>query len=195
MAEIARWNGHIFEISHSLVRSFSELTIKGSCETEQNEDGDKVESRKGSLPAEITLTINLHASVGVDVRNEAMSYVDQAAWGSSDYIYVGGYKLVPHRMMLTEANVTEVSIAPNGRWVAASVSLTLKQCQVDGGSSSTPGSVAGSAANVGFEPSKQTVNSGSAASSSSSSSSSSQSHLQEAQASISGIISAGRAAS
>ena len=162
MAEIARWNGHIFEVSSSVVRSFSELTIKGSCETEQNEDGDKVESRKGSLPAEVTLTINLHASVGVDVRNEAMSYVDQAAAGSSDYIYVGGYKLVPHRMMLTEANVSEVSIAPDGRWVSASVTITLKQCQVDGGSSSTPGSVAGSAANVGFEPSKQSVNSSSA---------------------------------
>lgn len=198
MAEIARWKGHKFVVSAKVIRSFTELQIKGSCETEQNEDGDKVEKRKGSLPAEVSFTVNLHAMVGVDVRNEAMAFVDQAAAGAADYIYVGKYKLIPHKMMLTEATVTEISIAPNGTWISALVMLVLKQCKVDGGSSSTPSNVAGGANNTGF-PEKQSVNSTSSTttttSNTTSTESSSQTHLQEAQASINNIVNNGRNAS
>lgn len=196
MAEIARWNGHKFVVDSKTIRSFTELQIKGSCETEQNEDGDKVEKRKGSLPAEISLTVNLHAMVGVDVRNEAMSYVDQAAAGAKDYIYVGQYKLVPHKMMLTEATVAEIQIAHNGTWISAIVMLILKQCQVDSGSSSTPTNVAGQSNNTGF-PEKQSVNSSTTTTTTTqqTTTTSSQTHLQEAQASINNIVNNGRNAS
>lgn len=150
MAEIARWGGHKFEVSSKIIRSFTDLQIKGSCETEQNEDGDKVERRKGSFPTEINLTVVLNAHAGVDVRNEAMAYVDEAAAGKSDYIYVGAYKLVPYKMMLTEATVMEVKIAPNGTWITAQVMVLLKQAAIEGGSSATPRVVIRAAPNVGY---------------------------------------------
>ena len=150
MAEIARWGGHQFMVSPQVIRSFTDLQIKGSCETEQNEDGNKVEKRKGSFPTEINLTVVLNAHAGVDVRNEAMAYVDEAAAGKSDYIYVGAYKLVPYKMMLTEATVMEVKIAPNGTWITAQVMVLLKQSAIEGGSSTTPRVTIPVAPNIGF---------------------------------------------
>lgn len=196
MAEIARWGGHVFEVSPKVIRSFIDLQIKGSCETEQNEDGDKFEKRKGSLPMEVSFTVILNALAGVDVRNEAMSLVDQAAAGKADYIYVGAYKLVPCRMMLTEATVAEVQIAPNGTWIAASVMVIMRQSVVEGGSSAVPGSVASAAANVGY-PAKQSAATTSTTTTAAAQSTggSSQTHLQEAQSSISGIINNARNAS
>lgn len=150
MAEIARWGGHKFEVSSKIIRSFTDLQIKGSCETEQNEDGDKVERRKGSFPTEISFTIVLNAHAGVDVRNEAMAFVDEAAAGKADYIYVGSYKLVPYRMLLSEATVMEVKIAPNGTWISASVMVILRQSALEGGSSATPRVVIRTAPNIGY---------------------------------------------
>ena len=150
MAEIARWSGHRFEVSASVIRSFTELQIKGSCETEQNENGDRYEQRKGSLPTEVSFSVKLNAMFGVDVRNEAMAFVDEAAAGRSDYIYVGSYKLVPCRLMLTEATVMEVMLAPNGTWISASVMLVLKQCKIESGSSATPSAIASKAYKAGF---------------------------------------------
>ncbi len=196
MAEIARWGGHIFEVSPKVIRSFIDLQIKGSCETEQNEDGNKFEKRKGSFPMEISFTVVLNALAGVDVRNEAMSLVDQAAAGKADYIYVGAYKLVPCRMMLTEATVAEVQIAPNGTWTAASVMVIMKQSVVEGGSSAVPGSVASAAANVGYPAKQATATTGTTTTATEQNTGgSSQTHLQEAQNSISGIINNARNAS
>lgn len=197
MAEIARWGEHKFEVSPKVIRSFIDLQIKGSCETEQNEDGDKYEKRKGSFPVEVSFTVVLNALAGVDVRNEAMSFVDQAAAGKADYIYVGAYKLVPCRMMLTEATVAEVQIAPNGTWIAATVMVIMKQSVVEGGSSAVPGSVAGAAANIGY-PAKQSAtmtNATTTANAGQSTGDSAQTHLQEAQSSISSIINNARNAS
>ena len=47
--EIARWNGHIFEVSSEVVRGFTGLSITGSTETEDTESRNtfraKTESR------------------------------------------------------------------------------------------------------------------------------------------------------
>lgn len=37
MAEIASWNGHSFTVSPKLIRGFTGLTIKGSSETEDQD--------------------------------------------------------------------------------------------------------------------------------------------------------------
>lgn len=137
MAEIAAWNGHTFTVSPQLIRSFTGLTIKGSSETENKTgDGQKYVSRKSSSPHEITLTAELNALTGCDVKNEALEFVDEARLGAKNYFYMGGKKLITCQLMLTEASVSETVIAPNGAWVSCKVRLVMKQCTNHDGLSS-----------------------------------------------------------
>ena len=142
MAEIASWNGHSFTVSPKLIRGFTGLTIKGSSETEdKTSDGQKYVSRKNSNPSEITLTAELNALTGCDVKNEALKFVDEARSGAKNYFYMGGKKLITCQLMLTEASVSETTIAPNGTWISCKVKLTMKQCaKYDGSSSSSSSS-------------------------------------------------------
>ena len=146
MAEIASWNGHSFTVSPKLIRGFTGLTIKGSSETEdKTSDGQKYVSRKNSNPSEITLTAELNALTGCDVKNEALKFVDEARSGAKNYFYMGGKKLITCQLMLTEASVSETTIAPNGTWISCKVKLTMKQCaKYDGTFSSSSSGSSGS---------------------------------------------------
>ena len=158
MAEIASWNGHSFTVSPKLIRGFTGLTIKGSSETEdKTSDGQKYVSRKNSNPSEITLTAELNALTGCDVKNEALKFVDEARSGAKNYFYMGGKKLITCQLMLTEASVSETTIAPNGTWISCKVKLTMKQCaKYDGTGSSSSSSSSSSGSSSSSSGSKKT---------------------------------------
>lgn len=141
MATIGKWNGHTFEVSSQIIRSFTDLTIKGSSETEnKTSSGHGYVSRKNSKPAEVGITVTLSALTGCDPRSEATTFISEANAGSSDYFYVGGQKLVPYKLMLTGADVNEVEITPGGKWVSCKVKLTMKQCAVPDGTKTSSSS-------------------------------------------------------
>lgn len=158
MAEIASWNRHSFTVSPKLIRGFTGLTIKGSSETEdKTSDGQKYVSRKNSNPSEITLTAELNALTGCDVKNEALKFVDEARSGAKNYFYMGGKKLITCQLMLTEASVSETTIAPNGTWISCKVKLTMKQCaKYDGTGSSSSSSSSSSGSSSSSSGSKKT---------------------------------------
>lgn len=128
MAEIGRWRDHRFEVSPNVIRSWTDLQIKTASETEDKEaDGVKYVSRRAGKPAEISLSIELNAMLGCEVREEAMLFASEAAHGKTGYFYVGNKKLLSCQMMLTEATVSETEITPTGTWVKAKLQLTMKQ--------------------------------------------------------------------
>lgn len=136
MAEIGRWNGHKFEVSSKLIRSFTGLQIKGSSETEDKEDGSqKYVSRKKGKPVEVSFTIHLNARLGCNVRSEALKFVSEARAGKKDYFYVGNKKLVTCQLMLTDATVKEIGLVNKGTWTQADVQVTMKQCSKNDGAS------------------------------------------------------------
>ena len=139
MAVIAQWNGHTFEVGSKLIRGFTELSITGGCETtDKNTDKQKYKEHKYGEAPKITLTVQLNALTGVtNVWSEAMQYIDEAAAGATDYFYTGGYKLVPAKMMLTKAQVSEIVMMPGrgDEWISADVQLTFEQgTKLDGSS-------------------------------------------------------------
>lgn len=141
MAEIGRWNGHKFEVSSSLIRSFTGLQIKGSSETEDKEDGSqKYVSRKKGKPVEVSFTIHLNARLGCNVRSEALKFVSEARAGKKDYFYVGNKKLVTCQLMLTDATVKEIGLINKGTWTQADVQVTMKQCSKNDGAPGSSGS-------------------------------------------------------
>ena len=131
MATIANWNGHTFVVSSRLVRSFTDLKIKGSCETtEKNSEKHNYEEHKNGEAYEISMTVCLSAQMGVtNVYSEAMAFVHEAAKGATAYFYIGGSKLLPTEMMLTSAEVEEIQYMPGrgNRWISAQVKLSFKQ--------------------------------------------------------------------
>ena len=128
MGEIGRWNRHRFIVSSEVIRSFDNLNITGSSETEEKEAGqEKYVSYKSAKPTQITLDVRLSAQLGCDVREEAMGMVADSSQGISDYFYIGKEKLVSYKLMLTDASVSDVGITYNGDWSQATVRLTFRQ--------------------------------------------------------------------
>lgn len=143
MATMANWNGHTFEVSANLIRSFEDLTIKGSCETKDKEKSKQgyVKRKKGQ-PREVSLNLPLSALLGVtDVYSEANAYVNEANNGAAAYFYIGTKKLIRAKIMLTSAEITEVVTMPGKghKWISCVVKLTFKQSTKDneGGSASS----------------------------------------------------------
>lgn len=150
--QTGRWGGHKFVVSRKLVRPFDDLQITGSSETEdKKKDGQIYVARKNARPTEVTMTVILHAYTGCDVRKESLSFVNDARKGKNDYFYVGRKKLTTYKLLLTEATVKEIEIAPGGTWVSSEIQLTLKQTGTGGTSvnSSKSGSGGGGGSSGG----------------------------------------------
>ena len=129
MATIGRWGGIKFSVSKSPIRGFTGLTIKGSCETDDTTKGNqKYVMRKKGNPSEVNLTVVLNASLGCDVRSDALKLVSYANDGKKDYFYVGSKKLLSCMLMLVDATVNEVILGNNcNTWISSEVGLTMKQ--------------------------------------------------------------------
>lgn len=128
-----RWNGHKFKVSANLIRGFDSLQIKGSSATEEKKKNGQIYiARKNGRPAEVSITVHLNAFTGCEVRKEAMKFVSEAQKGKKDYFYVGNKKLTPYKLLLTDATVKEIQIAPDHTWVSADVQLTFKQTGTGG---------------------------------------------------------------
>ncbi|MBP3541808.1 MAG: hypothetical protein J6K72_08390 [Clostridia bacterium] len=129
MAEIGSWNGHRFVVTPTLIQSFSDLSIKGSSETEEKTgNGEKYVSRKNGKPYEVGMTVELNAYLGCKVKEEAMKLVEEAGRGESSYFYLGGEKLLPCQLMLVEAGIEDVAMSTLGQWISCNVQLKMKQC-------------------------------------------------------------------
>lgn len=133
MGLMGSWHGFNFEVSPSVVRGFTGLTIKGGSETEDKvSEKQKYVERKNSSVTEISMSVGLNTYLGCNVRDEAIAFIDTAMEGASNYFYVGGKKLVCYKLMLTQAEIAETMIAPNGTWVSCRVNLTFRQCEKNG---------------------------------------------------------------
>ncbi|MDO4620041.1 MAG: hypothetical protein Q4B09_05395 [Lachnospiraceae bacterium] len=136
MGEIGRWCGQKFVISSSVIRGFTGLQIKGSLESESKEEGgQQYVSRKKGKATEIQFTIKFNAYTGCAVRKEALWFVGAARKGNADYLYLGGTKYLPYKLMCTDATIKNVVLSPSGKWESCDVAVTLKQCQKAGGGS------------------------------------------------------------
>jgi len=150
MATLIEWYTHKFEVASDSIRVFDDLSVSGTCETEDKESSkEKYVSLKNRKPAEITLTAILNAYLGCDVQNEVMAFVDEAQKGTSSFIYANGGKLMGCKMMLTSAKATKIDIAPGGKWTHAQVALTFKQSTKADGTVASSSSGGGSSGGGG----------------------------------------------
>ena len=137
MAVIASWGATQFVVEPHLIKSFSELGISGSCDTEEKElSGQKYVEMKSAKGAEVSMTVEFNALTGhQNVMWEATQFVHMARWGTAYYLYLGNTKLIPAKMMLTKAKISKVVIAPGrgDEWISCSLDLTFQQADADDG--------------------------------------------------------------
>ena len=166
MAEIGHWANITFVVSSDVIRSFKDLTIEGSVETEEVTDNSiKYVKNKARQPTEVSLTVQLDARLGNDVRGLASDLVDGATYGREEYFYIAGKKLVPYKLKLVRASVSEIQMSSNGTWICCDVKMNMKQSGMPdqyapstpapSTSSSSSGGGGGYSASAGFK--KQTV--------------------------------------
>lgn len=157
MAQTGNWNGYVFKVSSKLIRSFEEMKLKGSCETEDKiSNNQKYAVRKNGNVMELSFNITISALLGVtNVRNEAINMVKSANNGETAYFYYGSEKLVPAKMMLTSAEVTDITPMPSkpDKWIECKLAVTFKQGSNEG--AETP--VRQSVRSVGTRPSGRTT--------------------------------------
>ena len=117
------------------------MTLRGSCETEtKTKDGQKYVVHKNGDVAELTFTIGLSALLGVtDVRKEALDFVTAANKGERAYFYYGSKKLIPAKLMLTSAEISDIEPLAKkpDKWISCSVKVTFKQAGAKGGAASS----------------------------------------------------------
>ena len=139
MPETASWGGHKLTVSAKVIRGFTGLSVKGGLETEAvDANGQEYVTRKKGKPLEVSMTAELNAATGCNVRDEALSYVAKARDGKRDFLYIGGTKIAACQMYLTEASAEEIVISPGGAWISAKVQLTFRQASQNDGSLYTP---------------------------------------------------------
>ncbi|MDO4647637.1 MAG: hypothetical protein Q4B26_03220 [Eubacteriales bacterium] len=130
---VGRWGGHKFIVSNKLINSFSRIEITGSLETEDKEKNKQIYvARKRGKPRKIELTIPLSMFTGCKVKSEAKKYIKQAEEGKADYFYLGGKKLFPCKLILTEAHVKNIKISHSRKWTSCEVTLTLRETGTGG---------------------------------------------------------------
>lgn len=129
MATIGKWKSHKFKISSDKIEIFKNIQIKGGSNLKENKKKKKsVVKRDKAKPLEISLTVELNAFVGCNVRHDGLLLVKEATNGAKDYFYIGKKKLMTCKLMLVDAALKNPEFAPNGTWTKAEVTLTLKQC-------------------------------------------------------------------
>ena len=109
-------------------KPISELELSTDADTEdKNAKKDGYIKYNNAKAAEVTLTVILDAGFGCDVRKETLVLITEARTGSLHTLYLDGEKLTPWKMILTEAEATEIQIGLGGEWVHAEVELTFRQ--------------------------------------------------------------------
>ncbi len=160
MAVIGQWGSFKFEVSPSAIFSINDLQIKAVKDTDTvDSEYQQYTKRKNWKPIEVSFVVHLHAGLGYDVRAKADAFRGAVFGGDgrADYLYIGGQKLVPCKLNMTEATISRVEINAGGAWTAADVALTLKQAALLDGTQSSSGSSGGGSSGGSSTPKKQTV--------------------------------------
>lgn len=140
MGEIARYLGRTFVVSSSRISGFGGLDITTGLETEEHTlRGIKYYSMQNTRPVDISFAIHLDRMLGCsDVLAEAEGWMADSRRGLSDYLYVGGHKILPMKYMLVEVNVSNIQLNGNGVWLSCDLDVKLQQGRPDDGTQPLP---------------------------------------------------------
>lgn len=132
MAVTGQFGDVSFGFTDSRAVLFADLKYSADCETEdQTQNGQKFAAYKEGKAAQITMTILLKSMLGVDVRETVQKLMHWAQRGQAEYLYIGGEKAFPFKVMLTKADADEITFSPGMKWLSAKVSVTFRQAAAE----------------------------------------------------------------
>lgn len=126
---IVKWGEFAFKLGGTSMMGIEDIEIAASCETEDKEtDDEKYAEKKNAKPYEVELKAILDAKLGIDVKKTAMKMTEAARKGQGGYLYTAGAKLMPCKFMAVSADVSEIEMNAQGKWLSCEVELKLTQC-------------------------------------------------------------------
>lgn len=138
---IVKWGEFAFKLGGTSMMGIEDIEIAASCETEDKEtDDEKYAEKKNAKPYEVELKAILDAKLGIDVKKTAMKMTEAARKGQGGYLYTAGAKLMPCKFMAVGADVSEIEMNAQGKWLFCEVKLKLTQCSKYNGKASSSGS-------------------------------------------------------
>lgn len=125
-------------LSAAKIRGLKSLEIIGESTTEAaTSNGQEYMKRKSGKPLMVNMSVVLSAFTGCSTRSEVMELVAAARDGQVDYLYVGGEKLTPCKLMLTRADANEFVITAGGKLAHCVVALVFQQASLNDGAEET----------------------------------------------------------
>lgn len=126
--EMLKYGDQRLFVSAKEIKSFKDLKISTSLETEdQDDDNEKYVRRKNVGVTEVSFTVVLSSFAGVNVKAEALAWHSAGKKSDSYYLYLSGEKPFTFRVLMTKVSIENVIIGPGGIWISAEVKVTMKQ--------------------------------------------------------------------
>lgn len=139
MAELCRFGDNEAMrciLSATKIRGMNDLLISGETNTKNATLGtQEYVQRKSGKPLQVCFSVTLSAFTGCSTRSELASLITAARDGKEEYLYVGGQKLVPCKLMLIKAEASDFVLTPKGEIAHCVVALTFSQCSGNDGAS------------------------------------------------------------
>ncbi len=129
MAEMAQWNGIVFQVNSEKVFTFRNLKKKYSTQWNSHDiigRRPKLEWQ-GAEMEEVTLEVILSAEYGINPRKALKRFRVAAQKGQVAYFYLGGKKLTKYKMYLDNGSESWERIWNQGELVKATAMLTFKE--------------------------------------------------------------------
>lgn len=138
--DIVRFADAVFQVTPSTIRAVESLKITAETDTNNASANQQAYvTKKEGKPAQITFTVFLSASLGVDVEADLERLLEYARDGRQDYLLIGGRKIIGSLFMLTKCEATDIAMTPGGMLSSCKVNLTMKQAGPNDGSPIAPG--------------------------------------------------------
>lgn len=129
MPEILHFAGHSLSTSASRVASYESFSINSDVETEEEVVDEVKQVARGALgKGTISLTVPLHAGLGVDVFGEYLAWRAIADSGAKGPLYVSGRRLDDFEWMLTSVGLADPMAGPGGSVYRARLMLGFDGC-------------------------------------------------------------------
>lgn len=127
MAFTATWGPKGFLVSPKKIVPLTGLATSFALKSESNNDtsGTPTLNTKGMELQTITLETTYMAAVGVDPRSQIAGWRDLV--GAVYPLYIGGQRFGPAKLQLQKVDVSNVQLNNAGRFISATVGITLTE--------------------------------------------------------------------
>lgn len=124
-----QWGNKAFYVTGNSLMSFTNMTVSGSYNVEEKENGKKIPKLEDKHPGnkEISLTVPIRWEFCSNPRGEYEWWDKQLQSGTSSLLYVGRKAFGTNEYKLLSVSLSDVKLTATGEMKAFTMDLTFKE--------------------------------------------------------------------